>query len=432
MIAEVLAVGSELLLGQIANTNARDIAGALATVGVETVRLSAVADEPERLVTALGEALGRAEVVVICGGLGPTHDDLTREGLAEATGRPLERRPELEAALRERFRAIGRTMAAANLKQADCPVGAESIVNPLGTAPGVFLEHEGRLVFALPGVPDEMAAMLADFVLPTLAARTGGLGLTTRTIRTAGIGESDLAERVKDVLDRVGSTPAADGAPRLAILASDGEVRLCLTARGHAQELAALDAEIRGRLGALVYGADGDSLAGAVSAVLRERGMHLAVAESLTGGMLAARIVGVPGASEVLVAGYVAYTPAAKVRDLGVPQAVIDAHGLVSEETARAMAEGALRRTRADVALSTTGEAGPLPAEADVGRVCIGLAWAGGSQAWSYSVIGGREVAGGGSVAQARGREMIRRRTCTFALARLHRWLTEQPGLPPG
>lgn len=426
MIAEILAVGSELLLGQIANTNAAEIAGALATVGVETVRLSAVADQPERLVVALRESLGRAEVLVVCGGLGPTHDDLTREGLAEATGRPLVRRPELEAALRERFRALGRTMAAGNLKQADCPVGAQSIENPLGTAPGVFLEHEGRLVFALPGVPDEMAAMLADFVLPALAARTGGEGLTTRTIRTAGIGESDLAERIQDVLARVGSAPAAEGAPRLAILASDGEVRLCLTARGHASELAALEAEIRALLGPLVY--DGDSLAGAVSAQLRERGMHLAVAESLTGGMLAARIVGVPGASEILLAGYVAYTAAAKVRDLGVPQGVIDAHGLVSEATARAMAEGARRRTGADVALATTGEAGPLPAEAEVGQVCIGLAWEGGALAWSYAVIGGRAVTAGGPAARTRGREMVRRRTCTFALARLHRWLVEQPG----
>jgi nicotinamide-nucleotide amidase len=425
--AVVVAVGSELMAGQIVNSNAALISEALFRVGVEVVAHTAVGDDIARIAGALGEALERADVVVVCGGLGPTHDDVTREGLAAATGRPLERRPELVGALRERFGRLGRSMAQSNLRQADSPSGAFTIENRVGSAPGIFLEHGGRLVYVLPGVPAELTAMLERFVLPDLSSRIGPAALVTRMVRTAGMPESEIAERLAGVIGRLsapaGPGPAAESGPgpgwsvpRLAILASDGEVRVGLTALGASPEQAraSLDGlveEVRSLLGPAVYGAEGDTLEGVVSEMLRARGLRLAVAESLTGGMLASRLVDVPGAGDVVLAGYVTYSPEAKVRDLGVAPETIERNGVVSGETAMAMAEGARARTGADIALSTTGEAGPLPAEAEVGRVCVGLAWEGGATSW--------EMTTGGS------RKMIRRRTCTWALNHLRLWLLE-------
>ncbi len=404
MEAEVVAVGSELLAGQIANTNARFISEALASVGVVVTQQTSVGDDVGRVERALRDALGRADVVVVSGGLGPTHDDLTREGLAAATRRPLQRRDDLVAALEERFCRMGRTMSPSNLQQADLPEGAVTIENPVGTAPGIFLEHGGRLVYVVPGVPDEMVAMMNGFVLPDLASRGGGAAVVTRTLRVVGIPESDLADRLAPVVG-----------PNVGIYASQGEMRVCLTApASDAGGLPALVQAVRDLLGPLVYGEGADTLEQVVSDLLRERGLRLAVAESLTGGMLASRLVGVPGASDILLAGYVAYSAAAKIRDLGVPPETIERHGLVSTETAVAMAAGARARAEADVALSTTGEAGPAPAEAPVGRVCVGMAWEGGASAWTFAMGGSREA--------------IRRRTCTYALNRLRLWLLGPTG----
>ena len=432
MNAEVVSVGSEILAGQIADTNARFISEALASVGLPVTLHTAVGDDVGQIERALSAALARAGVVVVCGGLGPTHDDLTREGVAAATGRPLERDAGLLAALERRFARMGRTMSPSNRQQADVPAGAVSIENPAGTAPGIFLDADGSLVYVLPGVPAEMEAMIRGFVLPDLAVRTGGSPIVMRTLRTAGIPESDLADRLAGVI----------GA-NVGVYASEGEVRVCLTApASEAGGLPALEREVRTRLGPLVYG-DGDTtLERVVSDLLRQRGLRLAVAESLTGGMLASRIVGVPGASGILLAGYVAYSVEAKIRDLGVPVGVIDRHGLVSTETATAMALGARARAEADVALSTTGEAGPSPADATVGEVCVGLSWVGGEAAWTFRLGGGRGTAGGGETAGGRGtagggamagarevngREMIRRRTCTYALNQLRLWLLGDP-----
>lgn len=414
MIAEVVAVGSELLLGQITNSNARTISEALTSAGADVAWHSAVGDDLERLADALRLALSRAEIVVICGGLGPTHDDLTREGIAKATGRALERRPELVASLEERFSRMGRKMAESNLRQAELPAGAQSIPNPAGTAPGVYLQHEGRHLYALPGVPLELGGMLEDFVVPSVRRATDGAPFRTRVLRTSGITESELAAKIAWVVERV----AGEGAehPRLAILASEGEVRLTLTAPEGSvadAEAAELAAAMAADLGTLVYGDSSATLAGVVLAGLQVRGMSLAVAESLTGGMLASRLVDVPGVSSTLVAGYVAYSAEAKRRDLAVPKTVIDRHGLVSEETARAMAVGARKRAGASVGLSTTGEAGPMPAEKEVGTVCIGIAWEGGATAWTGRMPGNRAL--------------IRSRTSTWALNRLRLWLLDQP-----
>lgn len=421
--AEVLAIGSELLAGQIVNSNAAEVSAALAEAGLEVRWHSVVGDDVGEIAAAVRRAVGRAAVTVVCGGLGPTHDDLTREGIAAALHRPLARDAALAAALEERFRAMGRAMPVANLRQADLPRGASSIPNPNGTAPGVFLEHGGHRLYALPGVPGELRAMLSGTVVPSVAAWLGAPAVVTTTVRTAGIAESDLALRVAHLLERAASE--GGGRVKMAILASSGEVRLCFTAPADAGSAALVDslaASARSSLGALAYGGAGDTLEATVSRMLRERGMTLAVAESLTGGLLTSRMVSVPGASDVLLAGYVAYSVAAKERDLGVPAAVIAEHGVVSVATARAMASGARARAGASVALSTTGEAGPLPAGAPVGpgapvgAVCVGLAWEGGADGWAVRM--------GGS------REMIRARTCTWALNQLRLWLLGEG--PPG
>jgi nicotinamide-nucleotide amidase len=277
--------------------------------------------------------------------------------------------------------------------------------------------------------------MLEGSVMPDLSARLEARGeegaLVTRTVRTVGLPESEVAGRLASLVERLsspaGSRPGLGGGPasgsigrrpRVGILALDGEVRVGLTVWGPGPEqaresLAGLVEEARALLGPAAYGGDDDTLEGVVSGMLRERGLRMAVAESLTGGMLAARLIGVPGASEVLSAGYVTYAPEAKVRDLNVPADTIERFGVVSKETAMAMAEGARARAGADLAVSTTGEAGPQPAETEVGDVCIGLAWRGGSTAWAITT--------GGS------REMIRRRTCTAALGHLRQWLLEAP-----
>ena len=271
--AEVLAVGSELLAGQIVNSNAAEVSAALAEAGLEVRWHSVVGDEVGEIAAAVGRAVGRAAVTVVCGGLGPTHDDLTREGIAQALDRPLARDPALATALEERFRAMGRAMPVANLRQADLPEGASSIPNANGTAPGVSLEHGGHRLYALPGVPGELRGMLAGYVVPSVAAWLGAPAVVTATVRTAGIAESDLAVRVAPLLARAATE--GGGRVKVAILASSGEVRLCLTAPADPSSsalVAALESWARTSLGTLVYGGAGDTLEATVSRMLRERG----------------------------------------------------------------------------------------------------------------------------------------------------------------
>jgi nicotinamide-nucleotide amidase len=390
--AEIVGVGTELLLGQIANTNARTISEALAPAGVNVMFHTVVGDNEERIADALAAALDRVDVVITTGGLGPTHDDLTREAIARVTGRKLERHPEIEQWLRRRFERLGRTMADANLRQADLPEGGTSIPNVRGTAPGIFLEHEGKLIYALPGPPVEIEPMVTGALVPQLRARTGAT-IVSRTVRIADVPESEVAERIGDVIDRLDREPQAT----IALLASAGDVTVRITAKDDTVEaaeatIAPIEQEVRAIMGTSVYGVDDDSLEGALARLLEERHLTVAVAESLTGGMVCSRIVRVPGASSLLLAGYVAYSTEAKHRDLGVPAGVIERHGAVSAETAAAMAAGARERAGADLGLSTTGEAGPDPAEAPVGTVFIGLAWEGGTTVKPLKLGGGRDL----------------------------------------
>jgi nicotinamide-nucleotide amidase len=390
--AEVITVGSELLFGTFGNSNLMEICRELEAIGVEVTFATTVGDDEKAIAGCISAAVARIDAVVVTGGLGPTHDDITREALAAATGRELEFRPELEADLRRFFESRDRQMNELNLIQAYLPAGSEAIPNPVGTAPGIFVEHHGVPVFALPGVPAEMKYMLTHHVLPALAQRAGGNVFASRILRAIGRGESDLAGMISPVVKVCRDC----GEPSVTILSSRGEIAIHLRAGGpdRAAALAKIepvDADLRKALGNLIYGQDDCTLESVVSSMAHERGLTLAVVESFTGGALASRIVAVPGASSVLKAGYVTYAIEAKVQEVGVPQETIDEHGAVSEQTARAMAEGARERSGADLGLSTTGEAGPNPGEEPVGTMFIGLAWDGASLARKFVAAGNRE-----------------------------------------
>ncbi|HEY6591447.1 MAG TPA: competence/damage-inducible protein A [Actinomycetota bacterium] len=394
MRCEIIGVGTELLLGQIVNTNAAWIGQRLADVGWDCLRHTVVGDNTERIAEAIREALGRADAVILTGGLGPTQDDVTREALAEVAGVALVRRPELEAWLRERFGGMGvQRMAEMNLRQADVPEGARTIDNPRGTAPGLIMEIDGKPVYAVPGVPREMEGMLEQVVLPDLAARAGeGRAIASRTLRTAGVGESRLAERLTPMWEEVGTGRQVT----MAYLASPGEVRVRLTAVGRTREealaeIAPVEARVREELGDIVYGTDDKTLEAVVGRLLRERGLTLATAESLTGGLLGGRITGIPGASDYYLGGVVAYATDAKASRLGVDPDLLATDGPVSEPVAAAMAEGARKAFGADLGLAATGVAGPTEQSGRrVGTLCLGVADAVGTATRTLTAPGDR------------------------------------------
>lgn len=373
MNAEIVAVGTELLLGQIANTNAQEIAKALASVGVDVFRHEVVGDNLGRMVETLEAASARSDVVIVTGGLGPTPDDITREAIAELTGRPLERDGSLAARIEEIFTKLGRAMPADNLRQADVPRGAEPIP-PEGTAPGVILEHDGTLFFALPGVPWEMRAMMEKTVLPKLRERAGGAVTVSREIVVLGLGESRTHELIADIVE-------AQTQPSIAYRAGGGEVRLRLTTKapdGDAADsvIEPVENAIRERLGENALAPGSDTLAEAMGAILRHRDETVAVAESLTGGLVGNMLTKAEGASDFFAAALVCYSNEAKSRVLGVPDEILLTHGAVSAETAREMALGVARVARTSLGLSTTGVAGPGEQEGKPpGLIFIGAAY---------------------------------------------------------
>ena len=393
MRCEIIGVGTELLLGQIVNTNAAWIGQRLADVGWDCLRHTVVGDNEGRIADTIREALGRADAVILTGGLGPTQDDVTREALAAVAGVPLVRQPELEQWLRDRFGRMGiRRMAEMNLRQADVPEGAGTIDNPRGTAPGLILEVDGKPVYAVPGVPREMEGMLEQVVLPDLAVRAGeGRAIVSRTLRTAGVGESRLAERLTPLWDE-----AVSGQVTLAYLASPGEVRVRLTAVGPTREealaeIAPVEARIRDELGDIVFGSDDETLEAAVGRLLRQRGRTLATAESLTGGLIGGRITGIAGSSDYYLGGVVAYATDAKASQLGVDPALLEADGPVSEPVAAAMASGARAAFGADLGLAATGVAGPAEQSGRrVGTLCLGVADAAGTVTRTLTAPGDR------------------------------------------
>ena len=360
MRAEVVAVGSELLLGQIANTNARWMSERLAAIGADVLHHQAVGDNLERIVEAIRLAASRSDVVILTGGLGPTQDDITRDALGVVVGTPMVRHPELEELLREKFRSFGRReMPESNLRQADVPEGVRYIAPSRGTAPGLVADlPSGVRVYAVPGVPEEMVEMMEGTILPELAAR-GTAVVRSKVLRCAGIGESALAERVDDLF-----TGSAN--PTIAFLASSGEVKVRITAKAAtAEEADALiepvAEEVRRRIGDEVFTSEDESLEEAVVRLLSASRKTLACAESLTGGGVGARITSVPGSSDVFAGSAVVYRNEAKASLLGVSRATLDGPGPVSEACALEMAAGTRKVYDTDLGLSLTGAAGPEP-----------------------------------------------------------------------
>ncbi|HEY5094973.1 MAG TPA: competence/damage-inducible protein A [Candidatus Eremiobacteraceae bacterium] len=378
--AEIITIGTEMLLGQLVDTNTAIIARALADIGVDVRRETSVGDNEASIAAAVSEAIARAEIVVCAGGLGPTVDDMTRKAIAAAVSRPLVCDAESLRHLESMFSRLKRPMTENNLVQAYFPEGAEPLPNPNGSAPGFVVEREGRAVLALPGPPRELQPMLQDHAIPWIERRFApNAVLVTRVLRTAGLGESDLDSRIADLFREQKN-------PSIAVLAHPGLVDVKITAKAATREeaatmIGALEPLVRERLGDCVYAMDGGTLESVAGEMLLLHGWTLAVGESCTGGSLAAAITSIPGASSYFRGGVVAYDNEAKRRLLDVEPDLIERHGAVSEEVAGAMALGARAALRADVGISITGVAGPdggTP-EKPVGLVFIGLALPDGS-----------------------------------------------------
>src|SRR2546425_9834610 len=358
MKLEVVTIGTELLLGQILDTNAAELGRGLAAAGVEVVRRSSVAARPEAIRAAVADALERTGFVITTGGLGPTRDDMTKREVAALFGKALQQDAAVLRSLEERFRRLGRPMPAVNRTQAEVPEGATVLPNPRGTAPGLWVEDSrGRVVVMLPGVPSEMRGLLAEEVLPRLAQRNPGTVVRSRSVRTTGIAESALAERVGAIEEEIAPLT-------LAYLPSVEGVELRVTAWGlraddAERRLAAATTQLRDRAGEHFYGEDGTDLAAVVLNQLRARKARLVVAESCTGGLVSGRITAVPGASDVFIGGVVAYDNVVKSGMLDVPPELLEQHGAVSEAVVRAMAEGVQRQFAVDAAIAVTGIAGP-------------------------------------------------------------------------
>jgi nicotinamide-nucleotide amidase len=357
--AEILSIGTELLLGQIVDTNANFLAQQLPPLGLDLFYVSQIGDNLSRLATAFRQALDRSDVIITSGGLGPTEDDLTREAIAEVFGEQARVVPELEASLREFFARRGRPMPERNVKQATLIPSATVLLNPVGTAPGWWVERDGKVIASMPGVPHEMHKMWEEQVQPRLARRISGGAIVSRILKLIGIGESNAEEVVGDLTRSVN--------PTLATYAKPDGIHLRLTAKATTpvEAEALLDTfepRVRERVAEWLYGTEADTLPVVVGAMLRERGLTLATAESATGGQLASLVTEAPGASDYFVAGYVAYSADAK-RALGVSAETIHRHGTVAEATTQALAAAARARAGADVAVATTGNAGPGASE---------------------------------------------------------------------
>src|ERR671910_408494 len=330
--AEIVTIGTEMLLGDLVDTNTAWLSIRLATLGVGVYRHTTVGDNRVRIVGALGEAASRADLVITTGGLGPTSDDLTNECLAAVAGRVMVEYPEAREHVDEMFRKFGRKPTANNYKQAVFPEGTTLIPNPQGTAMGALLEADGTLFATLPGVPSEMKGMFEETLEPLIRERSDG-SIISKTLWFAGIGESALAEKVQDFLD------AED--PTVAPLAGQGKVRLRITTRAATQEeaedrIAPVEEEILVRLGEYYFGEDEETLESAVARLLQAQHSTLALAESCTGGLLAKLLTDMPGSSEYFKEGLVTYSNESKERLLGVPREMLAEHGAVSEPVARA------------------------------------------------------------------------------------------------
>ncbi|ADI01827.1 competence/damage-inducible protein CinA [Syntrophothermus lipocalidus DSM 12680] len=410
--AYIISTGTELLLGDVVETNSVFISRRLASMGIRVVGKSVVGDSRSSLEKAFRLGLEMGDIVIATGGLGPTRDDITKEVACEVMGCSLELRPEEVARIREFFKRRNRDMPESNLRQAMFPPEARVLSNPRGTAPGMFLEKDGRTVILLPGPPREMQPMFSEEVEPLLRQKLGEkMGLVkTRVIKVIGPGESKVEEMIKEFLDGLRGVS-------IALLAEEGEIHVRVTCEGEGLEqvetrVAALETGLVKALGQNVFGYDDDTLASVVSCMLRERGLRVAFAESCTGGLLAKMVTDLPGSSNIFWGGVVSYSNEAKIQILGVSPSTLASFGAVSPETAGEMAHGIRSRSGADIGIGITGIAGPDGGtlEKPVGLVYMGLADANRVLTKELRLTGGRES--------------IRTLTAKSALDWLRRYLT--------
>ena len=374
MRCDVVAVGTELLLGQIIDSNSAWLGEQLAAAGIDSLQQVKVGDNQARIVAALRSRLAEADAVIVCGGLGPTHDDITREAIAEVMGVELEFHPDIADVIAKMFAGRGRTMSENNLRQAMVPKGASIIEQKRGTAPGLVCPVGDKVIYAVPGVPWELFEMFERAILPDLRARSGETSaIASRVLRTWGDSESGLNEKLQGIIDELDAV----GNPTLAFLASGWEgikVRLTAKAATRAEVDALLDVwerRVRAVVGELVFGVNDDTMETVVLDLLRARGLTIGVAESVTGGLVAGRLTATPGASDVVRGGVVAYASDVKFDVLRVPRGPV-----VNEETAGTMASEVRRVVGADVGLALTGVAGPTEQDGrKVGTLCMAIAF---------------------------------------------------------
>ncbi|MGI6199146.1 MAG: competence/damage-inducible protein A [Christensenellales bacterium] len=389
MIAEILGVGTELLMGQIANTDAQYLSKQMANLGINVYYHSVVGDNPARMRETFQRAWDRSDLVIATGGLGPTQDDITKEIIAQCLGREMVLDEPSKAQLEAYFKD-GRVMTPNNLRQAYFPEGGRILPNRRGTAPGCILEQEGKAVVILPGPPFELTDMFEQQVLPYLQARSGER-IASKFLRIYGAGESQVSYELRDLID-------SQTNPTLATYVGFGEVMLRITAKVKLGEdpeplIAPIEAIVRERFGEKIYGTGDAPLHEVVARMLMDQGKTLSLAESCTGGMIAQQLVEIPGVSSVLMEGVVCYSNQAKVRRLGVRESTLAAHGAVSEQTAREMAQGSRRVAGTDYALAVTGIAGPDggTAEKPVGLVYVALDSARGCEVVRLHLNGDRQ-----------------------------------------
>lgn len=369
MRAEIISCGTELLLGHITDTNATYLAQSLAPLGIDLYYVSQVGDNQGRIVEVLRRAWSRSDLIVMTGGLGPTEDDLTRESISELMGETMQVDPQLEKDLRAMFAHMGSKMPERNVKQATLIPSARALPNPVGTAPGWWVEKDGRIVIAMPGVPKEMFRMWEEEAIPRLLSYAGS-AIFTRILRVSGLGESTVEERLGEL--------TRSSNPTIATYAKNDAIDVRVTAKSATREEAQrlvdeMDARVRAVLGRTVFGIDKDTLASVAGKMLLERKQTVSVMESLTGGLLSSMITDVPGSSNYFAGGSVAYSTELKAQ-MGVPREILEQHGAVSEETARAMAHAIRERLGTDVGIGITGVAGPDEQEGKpVGTVYIAI-----------------------------------------------------------
>ncbi|MBE6593619.1 MAG: competence/damage-inducible protein A [Ruminococcaceae bacterium] len=372
-VTEILCVGTELLLGDIVNTNAAFLSGELAKLGFAVYHHSVVGDNPERLKGALELSLSRSDLVVMSGGLGPTKDDLTKETVAQYFGLPLEMDSECLDGIREYFAMTGRVMSENNEKQAMIPRGARVLRNRYGTAPSIAVSEGGKTVIMLPGPPVELIPIFHEEVIPYLRERSG-YAIVSKNVNIFGMGESAVAQRLDRLLTESQN-------PTVAPYCKEGEVRLRVTAKAENETMAlemcdtVVDEILASEVGPLVYGIDADSMERVLVDLLHEKKLTLSAAESCTGGLIAKRITDIAGCSDVFFGGCVTYTNEVKQRLLGVSAKTLEDYGAVSEQTAMEMARGVRERTGSDIGISATGIAGPSGGseQTPVGTVFLGI-----------------------------------------------------------